>query len=100
MSHLTKERVEYLQKIVKKEVVPYPKEAVTRLRNPRWKKQGKYWYLSRQDFGDWKRWMKYVDEINIHRPVKMTYWEPQQPRDLVVVMAEEVTVLDPIFHLY
>jgi hypothetical protein len=125
MSDLSKERVEYLQKIVKKEVVQCPRE-----KRNRKKKQGKYWYLERQDFLDWKRWMDHIDKINeeamikwnhrpvrivgvefstgrpigerenIPAPVKLDYWEPQQPRDLVVVIGEEVTALDPIIHLY
>ena len=121
MSNLTKERVEYLQKVVKKENVHCPPEK----KNLK-KKQGKYWYLERQDFLDWKRWMDHIDKINeeamikwnhrpvrivgvefstgrpigerenIPAPVKLDYWDPPEHNDMVVVMAEEVTVLDPV----
>jgi hypothetical protein len=106
------------------------------------RKQGRYWYLSRQDFSDWKRWMTHIDKINeksllqwrnrpihirvvwetyfiegkngiihtrggkippadiperyLQHPPKLDYWDPQEHNDMVVVMAEEVTVLDPI----
>ena len=123
MSDLTKERVQYLQKIVKKECVPCPPEKKLMKR-----KQGRYWYLSRQDFSDWKKWIAHIDKINeeamikwnhrpvtivgvsfstgrpigerenIPAPVKMSYWDPPEHNDMVVVMAEEVTVLDPTIY--
>lgn len=122
MSNLTKERVQYLQKVVKKEIVQCPPEK----KNLKRKQGKKYWYLDRQDFNDWEKWMKYVDKINkeamikwnhrpvtivgvsfstgrpigerenIPHPVKMSYWDPPEHNGMVVVMAEEVTVLDPV----
>ena len=138
MSNLTKERVQYLQKIVKKENVYCPPEKKFLKR-----RQGKkYWYLEPQEFNDWTKWMKYVDEINeksliqwrnrpshirvvwetyfmegrkgtihtiggkippadippryLQHPPKLDYWDPPEHNGMVVVMAEEVNVLDPV----
>ena len=119
MSGLSAERILHLQKIAKKEVVQCPPEK----KNIK-KKQGRYWYLDRQEFNDWKRWMKYVDKTNeeamikwnnrpvsivgvsfstgrpigerenIPQPVKMSYWDPPEHNGMVVVMAEEVILVD------
>jgi len=92
MSGLSKERIQYLQKVAKKEVVKCPPEK----KNIK-KRRGRYWYLDRQEFNDWNRWMKYIDktnEENVPRSPKIDYWDPPEHNDMVVVMAEEVVVLD------
>jgi len=101
MSDLTKERVQYLQKIVKKECVPCPPEKKLMK-----KKQGKYW-INEEAMIKWNHRPVTIvgvsfstgrpigERENIPAPVKMSYWDPPEHNDMVVVMAEEVTVLDP-----
>ena len=77
MSGLSKERIIHLQKVAKRECVPHPPE-----KKQMKKKQGRYWYLDRQEFIDWTRWMKYVDSKNQELSIKykvgrnhFDYWD-------------------------
>ena len=82
MSGLSKERILYLQKVVKKEVVQCPPEKKLMKR-----KQGRYWYLEKQEHMDWGRWVNYVNSKNEELSIKykvgknhFDYWD--NPRSM------------------